>query len=55
MKKWLAEPVVRWRLWKMRWFPYRTAEFLGIDEEGEMLLGPWEWHLPDRLTKRVNK
>jgi hypothetical protein len=50
---WLEEPQVMWRLWKMRWFPYRTAEWKGYDEEtGEMVLGPWKWNRPMVLRKK---
>jgi hypothetical protein len=47
------EYVLRWRLWTMRWFPYRTAEWLGWDEENdEMVLGPWRWNAPDVWRNR---
>lgn len=46
------ELVLRWRLWKMEWLPYKTAEYLGYDEKKqEMKLGPWKWNKPDRWTK----
>jgi hypothetical protein len=44
------ELVLRWYIWKTKWFPYRTAEVLGWDEEiQDLKLGPWEWHRPDRF------
>lgn len=42
---------LRWLLWKQRWFPYRTCELGGFDEEtGELITGPWEWHAPGKWT-----
>ncbi len=47
------EWVLRWRIWKADWFPYRTAEFLGLNEdETDMVLGPWEWHRPRKWRRR---
>lgn len=47
------ELILRWRIWKMRWFPYRTAEFIGWDDEKDKIkLGPWKWHRPDALRRR---
>ena len=46
------EWVLRFRLWKSDWFPYRTAEYLGYDKDTlEMHLGPWEWNRPRRLRR----
>jgi hypothetical protein len=46
------ELVVRWRIWTQNWFPYRTAQFLGLNEDKtEMVLGPWEWNRPRRFKK----
>ena len=45
-ERWL---IVRWRLFKSDWLPYRTAMFKGVDEAGEMKLSPWEWHRPRRF------
>lgn len=47
------ELVLRWRIWKMKWFPYRTAKLLGFDEEtGTLKTGPWRWNRPDRWQKK---
>jgi hypothetical protein len=47
---------VRFRLWKKRWLPYRTAEFLGVEEDGiTMILGPWKWHRPGVWRNRWPK
>ena len=47
------EIILRYRLWKMKWFPYRTAELLGFDEEtDDLILGPWKWNRPDKFRKR---
>ena len=44
---------IRFEIWRMKWLPYKTAEFLGYNEETlEMDLGPWKWHKPDVLRKR---
>ena len=45
------ELVLRFRLWKMRWFPYRTAELIDFDENDNLILGPWEWYLPDKWKR----
>jgi hypothetical protein len=45
------ELILRWRIWKMHWLPYRTAEWIKNDQD-EMVLGPWKWHLPDKITKK---
>lgn len=48
------ELVVRWQLWKSRWFPYRTAEWRGYDESTlEMDLGPWVWNRPQAFKRSV--
>jgi hypothetical protein len=42
-----------WRIWKAWLLPYRTAEFLGLSDDGtDMLLGPWKWHRPNVLRRR---
>jgi hypothetical protein len=47
------ELVLRFRLWRYRWFPSRWAELRGWDEEtNQMILGPWKWQRPDRWRKR---
>lgn len=44
---------VRWILWKMKWFPYRTILFEGWDEERKDLIwGETKWHLPNILRRR---
>ena len=46
------ELILRWRIWVMRWFPYRTANFYGFDEETlEPKIGPWKWNRPTRFQK----
>lgn len=40
---------VRWALFKMRWFPYRTYELLGFTDEGDAVFGPAVWNRPDVL------
>lgn len=45
------ELVVRFRLWKARWFGTWRAEYLGYDEETlDLKLGPWQHVSP---TARV--
>lgn len=36
----------RFAIWRMRWLPYRTCEFLGPRERG-----PWKWQWPDVLRR----
>ena len=49
------EIVVRWRLFKMRWLPYRLVEFKGYDEETlEIEWGETTWHRPDRFRRRAS-
>ncbi len=39
---------IRWQVWKMKWFPYRTYEYLGHDKETlEIKFGPRIWNKPD--------
>lgn len=46
------ELVLRWRLWKMEWFPYRLYEYLGHDDDTlEIEWGPVEWNPPRRWVK----
>ena len=47
------EIVLRWRIFTQNWLPYRTAEFLGVTEDGtDMILGPWKWHPPRKFRRR---
>lgn len=44
---------IRWAMFKMKWFPYRTAEFLGYDKKTlELELGPWKWNKPNVLRRK---
>ena len=46
------ELVLRWRLWKMQWFPYRTGEMIfPEDDDQEIEFGPWKWNKPRRLER----
>lgn len=43
---------VRYFMWKMKWFPYRTYEYLGYDDETlEIYLGEVKWNKPDILRR----
>jgi len=42
---------LRWRVWKFKWLPHRTAEFLWVDEDGEMVLGDWKWNAPEKFRE----
>lgn len=46
------ELIIRFRLWKSRWFGYRTAKLEGFTEDGEMILGPWVKHPPTRRLRK---
>jgi hypothetical protein len=47
------ELVLRWRLWKQDWFPYRLADYQGYDATtGELKLGPWEWNRPRKWRRK---
>lgn len=45
------ELILRWRLWKTNWLPYRTAEILNLQDDTaeDLILGPWKWNLPRKL------
>jgi hypothetical protein len=46
-----SERVVRFRLWRMRWFPYRVHEIESVDMEHERIVwGPSKWRKPDVLS-----
>lgn len=42
-----------WRMWKSYFLPYRTAEWLGLGDDGELLLGPWQWHRPNAFRAQA--
>lgn len=47
------ELIVRHRIFMSNWFPYRTIEFLGYDEENNKALwGKTEWNRPDKFRKK---
>ena len=39
---------IRWRLLRMRWFPYRVVEYLGLDENCDPVWGKTTWMPPGR-------
>jgi hypothetical protein len=47
-----GELLLRWHIWKTRWFPYRTARWRGFDEKNDIIVDSWKWHLPDKWTGR---
>jgi hypothetical protein len=38
-------------MWRMRWFPFRTHEYLGSDGEGGSRLSPPVWQWPEVLGR----
>ena len=44
---------LRFGTWRMKWFPYRTIEFLGWDKEkNEIKWGDSRWHKPNIFLRK---